>query len=259
MENEKTHSLIVSKKDIYDNCTMLSPEGEFMCRCDAKRMQFYLRKNLAVMRPERGENTFMLTFTPNGFGHDPDSFMGEPKKNMCVVCGTEDDLTKHHVVPYCYRMHMPETYKSGNSFDVLPVCWFHHDQYNEFQFAMDCDLQKPYAKVVEEKNNIGRGVGLCKALFNFDKMPLERQTHIYDRLKEFFTEDELIVESPRYLYNTMMKNQSSIPPVAKMIVDAHDLKEFVLMWRQHFLDYASPEHLSDRWMSEYKHAYLNGL
>jgi len=252
---EQTQNMAV-KKPIYDNCTMLSPSGEFMCRCDGKRMQFYLRKGIAT---QIDDNTFKLNFTPKGFGHDPDSFMGEPKKNMCVICGTKENLTKHHVVPYCYRVYMPEEYKSGNSFDVLPVCWPDHDAYNEFQFALDCELQKPFKNMAEEKNSIGHGVGLCKALFRFDEMPIERQTYIYDRLQEFFSEDDLILKQPQELLDIMTKRQQAIPPIPKLVVDSRNLKDFVLMWRQHFLDYTNPEHLSDRWWKEYRHALLDGL
>ena len=88
--------------DPYDNCTMYGPDNEWMCACDHKKMNWYLDRNLAE---KLSDNTFKLTFKPEGKGHATESaYFAEKRVNCCVICGTEADLTKHHIVPYCYRM-----------------------------------------------------------------------------------------------------------------------------------------------------------
>jgi len=82
---------------------MFSPDGIEMCRLSAEKAQWYLSKNLA--QPMDEPKCIKLNFKPNGLGFTRcQDFYFQNRKNKCVVCGSEKDLSRHHIVPkYCRR------------------------------------------------------------------------------------------------------------------------------------------------------------
>ncbi|GKT34904.1 hypothetical protein ADUPG1_008169 [Aduncisulcus paluster] len=48
--------------------------------------------------------------------------------NKCAVCGSNESLSRHHVVPYCYRKHFPNSLKEKTSRDVIILCCKHHTE-----------------------------------------------------------------------------------------------------------------------------------
>ena len=44
------------------------------------------------------------------------------KKNICVACGVSDGLMRHYVVPYSYRKLLPTKFKSHLSHDIVLLC-----------------------------------------------------------------------------------------------------------------------------------------
>ena len=93
-------------KKLYDNYTILHPDGTIMFLCSEKRFNWYVNKKLATLIDDI---TSKLTFMPAGYGsNSPDRDGLLPKSNICVVCGTPHDLTYHHVVPYMYKSLMPD-------------------------------------------------------------------------------------------------------------------------------------------------------
>ena len=97
---------------------MFSIDDKFLAHVDTKRMNWYLDRNLAAMMNNKD---FKLTFKSKGDNTRGKYYMLELENN-CVVCGLEENLTKHHVVPSQYRKFLPLKYKSKSSFDVLCLC-----------------------------------------------------------------------------------------------------------------------------------------
>lgn len=94
------------KDDVYHNMTMISPEGKVLCRCGPKKVNWYLSRGLAKVVSE-DPLVIQLNFEPAGKGEDGDAYQLAEKDNNCVVCGRDDYNTKHHIVEYEYRQHMP--------------------------------------------------------------------------------------------------------------------------------------------------------
>ena len=44
------------------------------------------------------------------------------ESNVCVGCSADSELCRFSVVPHAFRRHMPESYKSRNSHDILLLC-----------------------------------------------------------------------------------------------------------------------------------------
>ena len=131
-------------KQIYYNCLILAPDGAQLGFCDRKREAFYLKNGLATSESVKHQRVIRLKFEPKA-RNGSDSIILEPRKNICVICGSSDELTKHHIVPTCYRIHMPRRIKSHNSHDVVAICRKHHDQYETESALLRRELAKDFS------------------------------------------------------------------------------------------------------------------
>lgn len=117
-----------SKYPLYGNCKVLSPDGLLMFRCDEKRVNWYIKRNLADIT-STDPITIKLNFKPRGLGNHGKAYGLIEMKNICVNCGKDSELNRHHVVPYCYRKFFPLKLKSHNFHDVLSLCVSCHEKY----------------------------------------------------------------------------------------------------------------------------------
>lgn len=246
-----------TSETVYDNCSLYHPDGTMMCWCGRKRMNWYLRKGLA----ERiDDNSVKLIFEPGGKGHSDDEYYLEQRANQCVVCGTETDLTKHHVVPHQYRKHMDGERKNHTHYDVLCVCASCHAAYEEQAMKLNLQLSKscevPINQTVSEDDLRAKKItSYIQCLQkNWKKIPEERIEVMLDMIGSYFGYsvslddlEDLVIE---------FDGVTSSSPPAKRILDkwkeSHTIQEFVVMWRQHFLDHTNPKFLSELWLKEYK-------
>jgi exonuclease 3'-5' domain-containing protein 2 len=240
------------QNEIYSNWKMLSPEGEFMCHLAEKRARWYLDRDLAE---EIEPRIIQLKFTPKGDGHDEDGYYGEKLKNICVVCGTSKNLTKHHVVPAQFRKHFSDEFKNKSHFDVLTVCVKHHMEYElradilcnqlarELGFRHMHELPED-VYLWNEANRLRHGL-----VSHADKIPVVKVIKWLDKLKFYTGNPSLSLSDLEDLHFKKPKYVT----VAHLVVQSQDdIFDFILMWRQHFLDMADPQHLSEKWLEEYK-------
>jgi hypothetical protein len=76
------------KRPMYENCIILAPDGEVLCKCDKKKIEWYLERELATLIKDE-PLTAKLTFEPSGRGainfneekHD-DVFYVENRENI---------------------------------------------------------------------------------------------------------------------------------------------------------------------------------
>lgn len=234
---------------LYGNCLMLSMKGKPLCRTSKDRMEWYLKRNLAT---KIKHNVFKLNFFSET--HEPNhEFFIEEKGNNCVCCNSTSFLNRHHVVPYCYRKFFPQEYKARCSYDVLPLCITCHSKYENEALKLKKRLASllPQDKLFDEKHikyvlEHNRNVNLFYLLKNNkDSLPKKRIKEIETRLlssklitnlKDIETKD---VEKIEPLINDLVR--------AKEVLSQYDIEEFILLWRNHFVDTLKPEHLPKSW------------
>ncbi|KAI7871997.1 hypothetical protein BDF14DRAFT_1992708 [Spinellus fusiger] len=120
MPAEKSVTMPTKKNnEVYENWTVYSSSGKLMFRCNNKKADWYLSRQLAKPHPSRSKS-IQLTFEAKGQGHAPGDYMVEDRVNCCVACGGSDHLTLHHVVPDMYRRWMPLTIKSKSGWIQVP-------------------------------------------------------------------------------------------------------------------------------------------
>lgn len=235
---------------MYGNIKVLSQAGDLLFRASDKKIQWYLSKGLAT---KVDEETIQLTFEHAGTATTGDTFTLSEKVNQCVVCGTIDNLTKHHVVPYWYRKHFPLKYKCHSSHDVLLVCrechsWYERRFADPFKLQLASEYDIPlYSKEALAKL---RQQMLAKAILNHkEKMPKVRQEDLIIRLAielGDFPNDEEIVK----LSSDDFEKESRYCHGKSVVEKVVDLQSFVERWRQHFVDSMRPRYLPKGWSIE---------
>merc|ERR1712194_215298 len=130
---------VSAKRQVYENCTILAPDGQVLCTVDSKKLNWYLKRGLGDFVDD-SKTTMRLCFEPRGrFGialpegrNDISSedkaqleqrkqFYTTFKQNMCVSCGSDQNLARYNIVPSCFRSFLPISHQPG-SHDVLLLC-----------------------------------------------------------------------------------------------------------------------------------------
>ncbi|KAK4577279.1 hypothetical protein RGQ29_027699 [Quercus rubra] len=110
------------KSPVYHNCRIYANDGRLLCYCDQRKLEWYLRRDLAKIVDDNPP-AIMLLFEPKGRPEDEDNdFYIQSKKNICVGCGEGSHYLRYRIIPSCYRMHFPEHMKSHRSHDIVLVC-----------------------------------------------------------------------------------------------------------------------------------------
>lgn len=236
---------------------VLHPDGTPMFRCASSRAKWYLDRSLAKEFKLDGEpECIQLTFQPKGHGQAGDAFFLSKKEGKCVICGAENDLTRHHVVPYMYRRHLPDDAKANNHHDVLPICKPCHEGYERFADELKNLLAKTYDaplhtsilnKYLSDKG-LSLAISSATALLRYGhQLPphvaQEKRQQVSDYLGHPATDaeiDGLVKESNEYCER--MKDAHS-----RKVVTLMDVQSLVETWRQHFISTMSPKFMPPHW------------
>ena len=236
---------------IYGNYKVLDRNGELLFKCGHDKFAWYLRKGLAVLVPSENEldsDTIQLRFQHKGCGCKSDAFLLGEKDNKCVVCGTTDKLTRHHVIPHWYRKFFPAEYKEHQSHDVVPACEPCHMKYEtEFAWGLKKELaiqyNAPFSSDDMEQARVLKT--WANALHHYhEKIPQKRKDdltiNIALAIGRFPNEDDIAdmaCTDIEYDYSH-----------GKKVVDQlTNFQEFAEMWRKHFVDSMNPQHLPLYW------------
>ncbi|XP_039019103.1 protein RRP6-like 3 isoform X2 [Hibiscus syriacus] len=110
------------KSPVYHNCRIYANDGRLLCYCDGRKLEWYLRRDLAKLVDD-DPPAIILLFEPKGRPEDEDNdFYIQSKKNICVGCGEGNHYLRYRVIPSCYRIHFPEHLKSHRSHDIVLLC-----------------------------------------------------------------------------------------------------------------------------------------
>lgn len=211
----------MSEKKLYDNVRAVDKDGNFMFYCSIRKAESYLRKKNAedgsplAEIVSRDPFIFRLLFDPKGKGN-PD--MG-PKINLCERCGTTENLTKHHIVPYAYRKILPDEFKNHRSEEVVPLCRPCHDMYEHEADVLKDELELLAADKMDERMRMIRGRKARRTLEN----------HTY-----FMPEDKMVMLRADAEY---WKEGMEIPTPESIVLSKVDPAEFVEQWKAHYRDW----------------------
>lgn len=228
---------MILDKELYGNYKMLSMDGGFLAYVQEKRMNWYLDRSLAT---KLNDKEFKLLFKTNGGARS--EYYTLPLKNECVICGTKDDLSKHHVVPYQYRKFFPKEYKSRGSFDVLLLCVKHHNEYEYKADKFKLEILRKYGleNYISETVKVKRYFNRLK--YYYDRIDKDSRINMVEYLEEYFNNsiDEILDEDEMDFQDGTEILMSHIK----------DYESFIIMWRKHFIDNTEAKFLPKEWVDE---------
>lgn len=241
-------------KKIYGNCQVLSPDDILMFRCDDKKGNWYLKRGLAEVI-NKNPLVIKLNFKPKGLGNHNRGFGLEEIHNRCVVCGSEEYLTRHHIVPYCYRKYFPEELKSHNFHDVVSMCASCHDSYerkaDELKLELAIKYNAPLNAGIEVDNKLIKLVKIAKTLLYTKSIPKKRIDFLKKVLKTELNVGRLsnskIEKISNMEYVKIKKTHGEI-----VMSNIYDIQDFIKMWRQHFMKNNNCKYLSKNWNTNFK-------
>lgn len=242
------------KNKIYGNCQVYSPNGNLMFLCIEKKANWYLSRGLAEKTSD-SPLSIKLLFEPENEGNHGDDYYLTEKHNKCVKCGTEDleVLTRHHIVPHQYRKFMPDDIKSNSSFDVVPICFDHHNDYERFADMLKQELAEKYKAplvgIIRTNEVFIKAISSAKAIIgNGNKIPEDRKLRMENRIKAYTGKDIISEEDLITLSSTKSVNARTITTHSEIVMNnIENLQEFVEMWREHFLEHLDPQYMPKHW------------
>jgi hypothetical protein len=249
-------------KTIYSNCVVIDHQGDVIFRCSEDRANWYVRRDLAEVICD-DPLTIKLKFVAGGKGNAGDAFYCGEKENKCVVCGENDlmELTKHHVVPYWLRRHLPVDYSNHTSHDILPVCRKCHDVYETHvqliaknMLGSDSDI----CSKLERKRYLSKIFGMAGVLKNSKSIPRQRREEILGVLSGFCNydvHDDNVADAIKDIEAelSVLDGHVGNGVIGKTLVQKiSDIDAFVVFWRKHFVDTMSPKFLPSGWKIDNK-------
>ena len=237
-------------RKIYGNCQVLSPDGILMFRCDQKKANWYLNRNLGEIVNE-SPLIVKLNFKPQGLGNHNKVFGLTEMGNKCVSCGNEEYLTRHHVVPHCYRRYFPLELKSHNFHDVLSLCVMCHDSYerkaDELKLKISSEYSAPINGEVESRSDLVKYVKIAGTLlFESNNIPKSRIKLLRQELKTYFGIKRL--SKKRIIKISETKSTILKKTHGEMVISkVDDIQKFVERWRHHFVENVDCRYLPENW------------
>lgn len=205
---------------IYSNIRVYYNE-ELIFVCGSKKAKWYIKNDLAFEK----DGSLYLKFEPKG--RNSSNII---RDNICVSCGVGYDLTRHHVVPYCYRRHYGVKH---DSFDILSLCINCHSKYEAEAMKLKNILQIRYNEraymyeSVEMKSIALRLLNMNLKKIDRVKLILElklisKKKNISKRFIEYLSKMDINPDSKHLMFGFTVANSIRY----ETMVD---------MWRRHFL------------------------
>lgn len=256
---EGSRWLEARKTNLYGNYQVVHPDGHIMFHCDVQKALWYLNRELADIISENPPQ-LQLKFIPGGLGHIGDKYYLTPKVNQCVVCGINQDLNRHHVMPRVFRRHLPEQIKNHNYHDILLLCVKCHCAYEVEASKFKQKICKEFGILINDgggenyNQKIGELRGAARALLNYGNfIPEPRYSHLQAIVKKTcsnFTEKDLkkfASMNPWTVSEEKEKHVSYGLFVMQKIQAEDKVQEFTEQWRKHFVDSMKPKYLPEYW------------
>lgn len=244
MMSDKKEDFFAGRKNrvIYESYRMFDLDGTFLAYVNKRKARFYIKNGQADWYDEESKRIidrselddcsafvesngaegdyyngqllqdFRLRFVSrlnqmkaDGLDvEERDPYYRQRLENRCVICGTSEHLTKHHVIPSMYRRYFHNRFKSNNHHDVLPLCYECHRQYE-----LEADILKE--ELLQEY-----GVTDLEVKTDIEKMNDEifKARHL---LQQVFLQEQIQVPSERL--NDLFKKAKKKPIVLNQYSD----------------------------------------
>lgn len=244
---------------IFENCLIQAPDGVVLSRCGMKKIGWYVKNGLADIVTNDPVTTIRLRFEPSGRRGVGDPLLLDGKPNICVVCGTPEKLTKHHIIPYCFIKHMQIEYKVDIIRDIFPLCVKCHGDYEkhaqEKRKNMSADLGVPLHGIApDESKQVRNAMGAAAALQKHnDGIPDDRKEVMKGIVKDFLGKSEITDDDLTAVRRYKITERPDYINFSKHVAErVTDYSEFAKEWREHFVKTMNPKYMPEAWKTDRK-------
>lgn len=245
-------------KPLYENCIVRNLSGDVMFHCNSKRANWYVSRNLATVIGNDPLD-IQLNFKTKGNGKLGSNYFLQSMRNICVVCGIEKDLTRHHVFPFAFRKFLPEELKIHNHYDILLLCSQCHDSYEHHAYDFKRQLAKEYGAPLdgefdEDKvryySDLRHSRHFARTLLNYsDKIPTDRKHVMMNFIKTTLSVDVISLDEVA----NMDVDKINVKTQGKIIIERlTNVEEFICRWRKHFVETMQPRFMPKFWSVDRK-------
>jgi hypothetical protein len=236
---------MIRKDKIYGNFEIYSLEGHLCCRCQEKRINWYLDRGLAE---KISENSIRLTFEPAGHMDIDDVFSFEKRENRCVVCGVEENLSSHHVVPKLYRRWFPNELKDRNSHDIVAMCRDCHSEYEMNALKLKSIIAYVYDIPLKGSRELVSISKLAHGVYNYGNLMPEEVKEKHLKTIETVIKCEVTDDILKNLAKDVRYPENNEYIHGKLVMQkVKDYQKFAEIWRSHFIHYTEPKYLTPYW------------
>ena len=250
----------MKRRLLYDNCRLEAPNGTTLCYVSNRRAQWYLRNrdaegNLLGHLVSESPLVVRLSFQPSGMGRDGDEFYLTPRENKCVVCGTDQRLTRHHVVPQAFRRHFPARFKEYADHDIVAACEPCHRAYciYEEEFKAKLAAQKGWDRLGRPANmpvRVMRTLALLKPVLPLKEgIPPEGKLALALRLYRTLGVNGLSQNELSLVAEALAveKHSSLGHRYVSTLKTDEEIQALCFAWRLHFVEAMAPEFIPEHW------------
>ncbi|OQR76946.1 exonuclease 3'-5' domain-containing protein 2-like [Tropilaelaps mercedesae] len=193
-----------------------------------------------------------------------------PKDNVCIVCGSQDNLVRKSVVPKEYRRYFPNFMRRRDAHDVVLICFrcynesCRHDNFLMSHLAdtWDLPLTNSVGKYkLNPKRKAARDAAIT-LMKNSPPLSSTEQEELKETLRNFYHMDSYM-DSLMYAAKAMetIRRNDDYVSHGRKVVESYSqsyigLIKFVSVWQQHFRRRMSPKHLPPTWSTENYHEVL---
>ncbi len=221
---------------------------EFLCSGQIRKRQIGIFKE--GLASKISDNSIYLLFKPNGLGLHGKEYGLSNMKNICVVCGTNSDLTKHHVVPKCYRSHFPEEFKTHKFHDVLIMCLPCHYKYEEEALKYKKEISIKWGCPIEGiviDRSIEKRIKNYILCLSDNRIPKWRILEIKNEIRKDLNIKRITNSLIKEWVNKEINNFCTTSNGEMVVSKIKDVKEFIVDWRRHFIETMDPKFLPEKW------------
>lgn len=243
---------------IFDNCLIQAPDGQNLSRCSLKKLNWYLNNDLAEL-VSNDPPTIKLKFEPSGREGVNDPLLMEGKPNVCVVCGTDQDLTRHHIIPYSFIRYMKIEYKVDIIRDIFPLCRECHNEYEKKSWVKKKEIADMIGVPIsgieqEDMTRVRRATAAAAALIKHkDKIPEKRREYLMGFVREFLGKDEVTEEDLIKTRHHKIDDEPDFKHFSRTVASSvEDYSEFAKDWRIHFVETMNPIYMPENWKIDRK-------
>ena len=270
------------KKPLYTNCLILAPDNEELVCTDEKKAMWYVSKGRAELVSKEPRLTIRLLFEP--IGRNTRATVIE---NRCVVCGTEEHLLKHHVVPHCFRREFPRHRKIHQHHDVVlsckpcaTICQHHYSRFtSELEATHNVNgadthkhLRTAASAILNLLKDVKWDANVAVSFPDVADLPekYRRKCLPEKRFDELLTvcREHLERDGDVFLSDLeeMVSSLAQIPASQKLVHkfqrelgDEEGVTQIVRSWRRCFVDAMQPGFLPEHWSVDAVHVDVRAL